>query len=154
MKILMVCLGNICRSPMAEGILRRRAQQAGLTITTDSAGTSSNHVGQAPDHRATQTMRAYGIDITDLRARQFTASDLDHFDRIFAMDSSNLEDIRELAVNDQQLKKVSLLMDLVPNGPVRNVPDPYYGGQEGFDQVFRMLDQACTVLVEQLRDRG
>ncbi|MCC7502260.1 MAG: low molecular weight phosphotyrosine protein phosphatase [Flavobacteriales bacterium] len=154
MKILMVCLGTICRSPMAEGILRRRAQQAGLSVTTDSAGTSSNHVGQAPDQRATQAMRAYGIDITDLRARQFNVSDLDSFDRIFAMDSSNLDDIRELAGNDVQLRKVSLLMDLIPNGRVREVPDPYYGGQEGFDEVFRMLDQACSVLVEQLRTRG
>ena len=154
MKILMVCLGNICRSPMAEGILRRRAQQAGLVITIDSAGTSSNHMGQAPDQRAAQAMRAYGIDITDLRARQFTSADLDGYDRIFAMDNSNLDDIRELAVNDDQLKKVSLLMDLVPNGPARNVPDPYYGGQEGFDEVFRMLDQASSLLVEELRTRG
>jgi protein-tyrosine phosphatase len=154
MKILMVCLGNICRSPMAEGILRHRAQQAGLEVATDSAGTSDNHVGQAPDHRAQRAMRAHDMDISDLRARQFTSADFHHFDLILAMDTDNLGDVLDLAPDDGLAAKAKLIMDLVPGHHHRSVPDPYYGGAEGFEQVHGMLDEACAVLIEQLRDRG
>jgi protein-tyrosine phosphatase len=154
MKILMVCLGNICRSPMAEGILRHRAQEAGLDLSTDSAGTSGYHIGEAPDHRATRALQGHGIDISDLRARQFTSSDFQRFDLIFAMDTSNLDDMLELASTDALAAKAKLVMDLVPENALRSVPDPYYGGHEGFEQVYHMLDEACIALVQQLQARG
>lgn len=154
MKILMVCLGNICRSPMAEGIVRHRAAQAGLNLTTDSAGTSGYHVGEAPDHRATHALHGHGIDISDLRARQFTSADFERFDLIFAMDASNLQDMRELASSEALAAKAKLIMDLVPEHPLRSVPDPYFGGPEGFEQVYRMLDEACIALVQHLQARG
>jgi protein-tyrosine phosphatase len=154
MKVLMVCLGNICRSPMAEGILRQRAADAGVAVSTDSAGTSDNHVGQAPDPRAGRTMQAHGMDISDLRARAFRADDFHHFDLILAMDEDNLSDVRQLAPSRELAAKARLIMDLVPGHRHRSVPDPYYGGAEGFEQVHDMLDQACAVLLDQLRDRG
>lgn len=151
MKILMVCLGNICRSPMAEGILRARAQERGLTVFTDSAGTSDNHVGEAPDPRAQAAMRRHGMDIADLRARQFQADDLHRFDLILAMDASNLRNILRVDRNAASSSKVKLIMDLVPDHPQREVPDPYFGGDEGFDQVHRQLDTAINALLDDIQ---
>jgi protein-tyrosine phosphatase len=154
MKILMVCLGNICRSPMAEGILRHRAAEAAMSVSTDSAGTSDNHVGQAPDPRAMRTMQGHGMDISDLRARAFSADDFHRFDLILAMDADNLNDVLQLAPSEELAAKARLIMELVPGHQHRSVPDPYYGGTEGFEQVHDMLDKACAVLIDQLRDRG
>lgn len=148
MKILTVCLGNICRSPMAEGILRHRAQERDLTIVTDSAGTGDYHVGEAPDRRAQAAMRRYGIDISDLRARQFTVSDFDRFDLILAMDISNLRNISRLAPDARLAAKARLVMDHAPGHPEREVPDPYFGGDEGFDHVYRMLLEACDRVLD------
>lgn len=151
MKILTVCLGNICRSPMAEGVLRHRAAAAGLTILTDSAGTSHFHSGEAPDRRAQAAMRRQGIDISDLRARQVSAADFEGFDLLLAMDASNLRDLHAIAPTDALRTRARMMMDFAPGHALREVPDPYYGGDEGFDEVFHMLDEAVAGLIAQIR---
>jgi protein-tyrosine phosphatase len=153
-RILMVCLGNICRSPMAEGVLRHLVRERGLAVTTDSAGTSGHHRGEAPDRRAVRAMQRHGIDISDLRARQFVVDDLHRFDRILVMDEQNLADILALAPSPELAAKVSLIMDLAPERAGLSVPDPYYGGDEGFEAVYRMLDEACAVLAADLVRHG
>ncbi len=150
MKILTVCLGNICRSPMAEGILRHLARERGLTLITDSAGTSDYHVGEAPDPRAQAAMRRKGMDIGDLRARQFVAADYTHFDVILAMDASNLRNMHALAPNADLASKARLVMEHAPHHPLREVPDPYFGGDEGFDAVHAMLTEALSALLDDL----
>lgn len=148
MKVLMVCLGNICRSPLAEGILQTKVQSQGLDWEVDSAGTGAWHVGELPDPRSVQVARENGIDITYQRARQFQVQDLDNYDLIFAMDQSNLANILRKAHTSAQEKKVHLIMNQVdPNANI-SVPDPYYD-DDGFEQVFAMLDQACDRIIEQ-----
>lgn len=151
MKILLVCLGNICRSPMAEGILRHMVRAGGLDWTIDSAGTSGHHAGEAPDRRAQQAMAQRGMDISDLRARQVRRADFGAFDLVLAMDRSNLEDLRSLAPDPERAAKVKLIMDFLPGNPQREVPDPWYGGPEGFAQVHDMLALACTKLIADAR---
>jgi len=153
-KILLVCLGNICRSPMAEGVLRAKAMERRLPITTDSAGTSSYHAGEAPDHRAQAAMRRHGIDISDLRARPFTAQDFERFDLLLAMDADNLRDMRKQAPNAALAQKAQLIMDHAPLHPERSVPDPYYGGDLDFEHVYGMLDEACENLLNELSAHG
>jgi protein-tyrosine phosphatase len=145
MKVLMVCLGNICRSPLAEGILKHKAQQAGLDWQVDSAGIGGWHAGELPDLRSIAVAQKHGIDITDQRARKFKASDLDTFDLILAMDNENYEDILRHAKTHEQRKKVDMIMNF--SRPQRNeiVPDPYYDGR--FQLIFNMLDEACGVIV-------
>ncbi len=150
MKILTVCLGNICRSPMAEGVLRHLAEQRGLTIETDSAGTGNYHVGEAPDRRAVAAMRQNGIDISDLRARQFDPADVDRFDLLLAMDADNLRNMERVAPVPHFHAKTKLMMDFAPKHPEREVPDPYFGEDEGFDQVYRMLVEACNAVLDQV----
>jgi protein-tyrosine phosphatase len=150
MRILLVCLGNICRSPMAEGVLRHLARERGLTIETDSAGTGDYHVGEAPDRRAQAAMRRRGMDISDLRARQFTAADYDRFDLLLAMDAANLRDMRMLAPTEAHARKAMLIMDHAPEHPLREVPDPYFGDDDGFDAVFAMLHTAGQRLLDGL----
>ncbi len=146
MKILMVCLGNICRSPLAEGILKAKAAAYGLDWQVDSAGTSSWHVGELPDKRSIATARQHGIDITDQRARQLRPADLDTYDLILAMDRNNLRDILRLAQNERQRQKVRLVMEFVdPNQP-SDVPDPYWD-DDGFEQVYQMLEQAAEGII-------
>lgn len=151
MRILMVCLGNICRSPMAEGVLRHLARERGLSITTDSAGTGDYHVGEAPDHRAQAAMRRQGLDISDLRARQVTPEDFDRFDLLLAMDGDNLRHMLRLAPSPAHAAKARLIMDHAPGHTLREVPDPYFGGEEGFDAVLDMLMEACTNLLNDVR---
>ncbi len=148
MRILMVCLGNICRSPMAEGILKTKIRNRGLNWEVESAGTGSWHIGELPDPRSITQSAKYGIDITDQRARQFTQSDLETYDLILAMDHSNYNDILQLANNDGHKEKVRMIMDMVHPEASISVPDPYWD-DDGFDQVFRMLDEACERLIEQ-----
>lgn len=153
MKILMVCLGNICRSPIAEGILRHKLQvMKNEDVKTDSAGTSNFHVGEQPDARMRMTAVKNGMDISDLRARQFVQSDFDEFDLIYAMDNANKMDILKLARNDADRAKVKLILDEIYPGENREVPDPYYGGDEGFQQVFDMLDDATDQLIARYVD--
>ncbi|MBK9416104.1 MAG: low molecular weight phosphotyrosine protein phosphatase [Flavobacteriales bacterium] len=151
MRILLVCLGNICRSPMAEGILRERARQRGLVVITDSAGTSDHHVGEAPDPRAQAAMERQGMQIGDLRARQYHPDDLRTFDLILAMDANNLRDILHVNTDPSLAPKAKLMMDLVPIRTERDVPDPYFGGDDGFDHVFRMLDSAVNSLLDDVQ---
>ncbi len=146
----MVCLGNICRSPMAEGILRARIEEAGKKVIVDSAGTSDYHTGESPDFRAIRTLEKRGIDISGLSARQFTVKDFDDFDFIYAMDASNLMNILSLARNDEDRKKVSLILNISHPDSNRSVPDPYYGGMEGFDEVFKLLNEASILLLSKL----
>lgn len=144
----MVCLGNICRSPIAEGILRHKLRLMKNTdILTDSAGTSNFHTGEAPDTRMRMTAVRNGMDISDLRARQFCTDDFDDFDLIYAMDLNNKKDILSLARNDDDVKKVKLILDELYPGENREVPDPYYGGDDGFQDVFDMLDEATDQLI-------
>jgi protein-tyrosine phosphatase len=146
-KILMVCLGNICRSPLAEGILRMKAEQAGLNLQIDSAGTSNYHTGECPDQRTIQNALKHNVDVSKLKARQFTISDYDNFDHIFAMDSSNYSDIISLARNENDKRKVELILDKVYPGSQMSVPDPYFGGEQGFEHVYILLDKACDEII-------
>ena len=147
MRVLMVCLGNICRSPLAEGILKHKVEQHGLDWHVDSAGTGNWHVGELPDHRSIATARQYDIDITYQRARQFRTADFEHFDRIFVMDTQNYRDVLRLAQNDAQREKVQLILDLTHPGENRSVPDPYWD-DDGFEHVFQLLDAACGKLIQ------
>ena len=141
MKILMVCLGNICRSPMAEGIMRNLG---GNKVEVDSAGTASYHIGLQPDKRMIATAIDHGIDISNLRARQFQSDDFNSFDLIFSMDSSNYRNIISLAKNDNDKQKVKMILDN------SNVPDPYYGGDEGFEHVYQLLNEACQNFINNI----
>ena len=147
MKILMVCLGNICRSPLAEGILKNKLLERGLDWTVDSAGTGFWHIGEPPDPRSVSTAKKYGLDISRQRARQIRPADLKEYDLILAMDSSNYQDILRLADNGRQKSKVEMILNYVDPGSNRNVPDPYWN-DDGFDQVFRMLEEACDKVIE------
>lgn len=147
-KILMVCLGNICRSPLAEGILQSKLPKDKFLV--DSAGTGGWHSGELPDKRSIETAKNKGLDITNQRARQFKTSDFDTFDHIYVMDMSNYKNVLSLSQNEIQKSKVKLILnELFPNENVE-VPDPYYGGQNGFEQVYEMLDKACDIIAEKL----
>lgn len=147
-KIVMVCLGNICRSPLAEGILRSKLPNPIFTI--QSAGTAHWHIGKKPDDRSIAVAKKNGIDISHQRGQQFTASFFDTFDYIFVMDQSNYENVLALAQTAEHKQKVKLLLNELFPGENVDVPDPYYGLANGFDQVYQMLDQACEVLAQRL----
>lgn len=147
MRILMVCLGNICRSPLAEGILQAKADELGLDWVIDSAGTGNWHRGEQPDRRSIQVARKYGIDISRQRARQFHQDDFEKFDLILAMDGSNKRDIERLAKTETDRIKVKLFLDILYEGENRGVPDPYYD-DDGFEHVFKLIDLACEKLVQ------
>jgi protein-tyrosine phosphatase len=149
MKILMVCLGNICRSPLAEGIMQNKADEAGLNWTVDSAGTGSWHIGEGPHPLSQKTALHYGINIGHQRARRFRPNDPQDFDRIFFMDEDNLRDARQIAGQQWQAHKASLLMDLVHPGKKMAVPDPYYGDESGYHTVFQMISEACDAFIAQ-----
>ncbi|MCF8244864.1 MAG: low molecular weight phosphotyrosine protein phosphatase [Saprospiraceae bacterium] len=150
MKILMVCLGNICRSPLAEGIMQHKITASGLDWQVDSAGTGAWHVGEQPDSRSIATARQHGIDITRQRARQLKPHDLDRFDLVLAMDSQNYRDILGLATTKAQEDKVLLIMNFVAPDRNQAVPDPYWN-DNGFEQVFEMLEAACGMVVEKFK---
>ena len=147
-KILMVCLGNICRSPLAEGILASKLPADKFLV--DSAGTGSWHVGHAPDKRSISTAQKNGLDICNQKGRQFSRADFDTFDYIFVMDNSNYNDVIHLAQNETQKSKVQLILNSIFPGDNVDVPDPYYGVVNGFDQVYQILDEACEVIAEKL----
>jgi protein-tyrosine phosphatase len=150
-KILMVCLGNICRSPLAEGILASKLPKDKFTV--DSAGTGSWHIGHAPDERSIAVAKKNKLDISKQKGRQFTASDFDFFDYIYVMDNSNYSDVMELSKNQEQKNKVQLILnELFPNENV-DVPDPYYGVPNGFDAVYKMLDEVCELIALKLIEK-
>jgi protein-tyrosine phosphatase len=147
MKILFVCLGNICRSPLAKGIMADKIKKLGLNVETDSAGFESFHRGEPADPRSVAVADAHGIDLSGHLARMFTVRDFDHFDLIYVMDRTNYNDVMGLARDNEDENKVDFILNLVNPGENRQVPDPWYGGNEGFEMVFRMLDEACGQLV-------
>jgi protein-tyrosine phosphatase len=150
-KILMVCLGNICRSPLAEGILASKLPKDKFKV--DSAGTGSWHIGNAPDVRSIAVAKKNKLDISKQKGRQFTASDFDFFDYIYVMDNSNYNDVMKLSKNQEQKNKVQLILnELFPNENV-DVPDPYYGVPNGFDAVYKMLDEACDLIATKLIEK-
>ncbi|MBL7813733.1 MAG: low molecular weight phosphotyrosine protein phosphatase [Saprospiraceae bacterium] len=145
MKVLMVCLGNICRSPLAEGILKHKVQNLGLDWLVDSAGTGSWHVGELPDRRSIAVAKKYGIDITDQRARHFKPKDLDAFDLILVMDRDNYSDVVRQAKTELQKEKVQLIMNFVYPNSQTIVPDPYYDNR--FELVYELLNEASDALI-------
>jgi len=147
-RILMVCLGNICRSPLAEGILKSKAFLKNVEV--DSAGTGDYHVGGLPDKRSIAIAKEYNLDITDQRARQFSVADFDNFEIIYAMDNSNHTNIFKLARNEKDKQKVKLILNEVFPDENLDVPDPYTGGKHGFATVYVMLEQACEIIANKL----
>ena len=144
----MVCLGNICRSPLAEGILKNKTQD--LDVYVDSAGTASYHVGNLPDSRSIEIANKNGIDLTDQRARQFSEKDFDDFDKIYAMDTNNYSNIISLARNQSDRDKVDVILNELTPKSYDSVPDPYYGAGDGFQVVYDMIDNACDAIVGKL----
>lgn len=147
----MVCLGNICRSPLAEGLLASKLPKNKFYV--DSAGTGDYHVGKKPDQRSILTAQKNGLDISRQKARQFTLDDFDYFDYILVMDSSNYEDVIRLAQNDAQKQKVEMILNHLFPGENVDVPDPYYGLQNGFDMVYDMLEETCEILAKKLIEK-
>jgi protein-tyrosine phosphatase len=150
MKILMVCLGNICRSPLAEGIMKEKLKKYNLKGEVDSAGTSGYHAGSLPDPRSMKTALEHGIDIAYQRSRRFTKEDFDKFDLIFAMDDYNYTDLVEMARNKDDVKKISMLMDISYPGQMKSVPDPYYGAGDGFKTIYDMMNEGCEAIAKKL----
>ncbi|HTH83189.1 MAG TPA: low molecular weight protein-tyrosine-phosphatase [Mucilaginibacter sp.] len=144
MKILMVCLGNICRSPLAEGIMQHLADKEGLNWKIDSAGTGNWHIGEAPDRRSVSTAKAHGIDISKQVCRLFKVADFDNFDYILAMDKSNFLNVLALARNEEDVKKVKLLLG------DKIVPDPYYDDKQ-FEPVFNLIEEGCNAFINQYK---
>ena len=153
MRILMVCLGNICRSPIAEGILKHKAKEQGLDWTIDSAGTESYHIGEAPHRFSQKICKKHGIDISDQRARRFTREDFEFYDKIYALADDVFEEIRRIGGMQADLSKVDLLLNELHDNCNASVPDPWYGGEDGYLPVFRMIDQACEAIVSRYSTR-
>lgn len=147
MKILMVCLGNICRSPLAEGILKAKAEAKGLDWQIESAGTSGFHINEKPDRRSIKIAAANGIDISKQRSRPFVPEDYDEYDIIYAMDSSNYKELLLVTRTEEDRAKLEFIMNEIEPAHNINVPDPYYG-EYGFETVFNMLDRACEGVLE------
>jgi len=144
----MVCLGNICRSPLAEGILKSKLNPDFYIV--DSAGTSAYHIGELPDHRSIAIAKKNGIDISNQRARKFIANDFNEFDLIYAMDIENYHNICSLSTNKSNLLKVKLILNEINPLKDLSVPDPYYGGDYGFENVYEMLDKACSIITKNI----
>jgi protein-tyrosine phosphatase len=151
-RILMVCLGNICRSPLAEGILQEKLDRNGISnIEVDSAGTSAYHIGEKPDARTIENARKHGFEVSHLVARQFTVHDFDAFDKIYVMDQSNLKNVLELARNEHDQSKVEMILNVIHPGLNMPVPDPYFGGEPGFENVLNLLDEATDKIINNIK---
>ncbi|HLS29240.1 MAG TPA: low molecular weight protein-tyrosine-phosphatase [Flavobacteriaceae bacterium] len=148
-KVLMICLGNICRSPLAEGLLKSKVDPKKVFV--DSAGTSDYHIDKEPDQRSIDVAKKNNIDISEQRCRQFTTADFDEFDYIYVMDKSNYENIIKLARNEADKEKVILILNELYPGENKEVPDPYFGGTDGFDKVYDMLDKTTEIIAEKIQ---
>ena len=151
--VLFVCLGNICRSPAAEAIFINLIEKKKLTdgFIVDSAGTGSWHIGSAPDKRSIEVADKHGIDIRHQKARQFTNHDFNKFDHIYVMDKSNFSDVVRLASTQNDVDKVKLILQHVNSENPPSVPDPYYGGNDGFENVYQLLDAACQKIIDKIK---
>jgi len=154
-KVLFVCMGNICRSPMAEGVFRRMLEGAGLVeqVYVDSAGTHSYHIGTPPDSRSQATALSRGVDLRDIRARRVAAADFVEFDYLLAMDRANYQDLLAACQDAELRSRIRLFMDFAPALPEREVPDPYYGGPTGFERVMDLVEEGAQGLLLHLRER-
>jgi protein-tyrosine phosphatase len=153
-RVLFVCMGNICRSPTAHGVFEALVRSQGLAqlIEVDSAGTHAYHVGELPDRRSQEVAQQRGLDLDYQRARRVASDDMAEFDYILAMDEANLEDLRQICPEPFQ-EKLTLFMSFAPHYGQREVPDPYYGGEQGFERVFDMVEEASKGLLEVIRSR-
>lgn len=151
MKLLMVCLGNICRSPLAEGIMKKKLADAGLDWYVDSAGTNGFHIGEAPHFLSQKVAMLHGIDISSQRARQFVKEDIQTFDRIYIMAKEVLYEMEDICGTLLPSEKVMYLMDAVFPGEEKDVPDPWYGPEPGYHEVFGMIEKACEAIVSENR---
>ena len=147
-KVLMVCLGNICRSPLAEGIMRQRAAEKGIACEVNSAGTGNWHIGEAPHPSSQKVALLNKVDISGQRARQFCASDMRDYDKIFFMDEQNLRDARQMAGKHWDAARAALLLEALPHKTDKNVPDPYFGGWSDYLEVYKLIDEAVCSLLE------
>jgi protein-tyrosine phosphatase len=147
MKILMVCLGNICRSPLAEGVLKHKAKEAGLTWQIDSAGTNGYHVGEPPHHLSQKVAKLNGIDICEQRARRFVKEDFDRYDKIYAMADDVIDDIRRIAKDKYDPSKVDLFMNELHPDKNYSVPDPWYGHEPGYHEVYKMINDVSDAII-------
>jgi protein-tyrosine phosphatase len=152
LRILMVCLGNICRSPMADGLLRKKVKEHELNVYVDSAGTADYHIGSAPDSRMTETARLRGTEIGTLKARQFKSSDFHDFDLIYVMDESNLNNVMKLSQNYSDNQKVKFILDEIYPNQNMPVPDPYYGTSNDFISVYQLLDEVTDAIIQKIKD--
>lgn len=154
-RVLFVCMGNICRSPMAEGVFRRMLEGVGLSrmVHVDSAGTHSYHIGAPPDTRSQMTASRRGVDLRGLRARQVTVEDFVEFDYVLAMDRDNFEHLLTLCQDLELRRRIQLFMDFAPDLPEREVPDPYYGGPTGFERIMDLIEEAAQGLLIHIRER-
>jgi protein-tyrosine phosphatase len=148
MKILMVCLGNICRSPLAEGILQQKVAEAGLDWMVESAGTNHCHTGEAPHRLSQKVALQHGINISRQRARDFAKTDFEQYDKIYALAADVVDDIKRIAGKHFDAAKIDLLLNELYPGQERDVPDPWYGPEPGYHEVFALIDKACTAIVE------
>jgi protein-tyrosine phosphatase len=146
--VLMVCLGNICRSPLAEGILKSKVDPEKVRV--DSAGTGDYHIDDIPDSRSIAVAKRYGLDISNQLGRQFQSEDFDRFDLIYVMDNFNFADVISLARNEEDKRKVHLILNEVFPGENVDIPDPYQGGDQGFENVYKMLEEACGIIATKL----
>ena len=145
----MVCLGNICRSPLAEGILKSKTKN----LEVDSAGTAGYHIGKQPDFRSIDIAKKHDIDLTSQRARQFSTRDFDDFDKIYVMDNDNYSKIISLARSQEEIDKVDLILNEIYPEEYKSVPDPYYGGDEGFQNIYNLLENSCEVIAKKYETR-
>lgn len=149
--VLMVCLGNICRSPVADGLLRKKVKDLDIDVEVDSCGTAGYQIGESPDERSQANALENGLDISMLRARQLQVSDFDEYDMILCMDRSNLQNVLSISRSAVDEQKVSLILDRIHPGQENEVPDPYFGGDHGFQEVFDLLDKATDRIMDELK---
>ena len=149
-KVLMVCLGNICRSPLAQGILEKKSKESNINIQVDSAGTGGWHVGSSPDLRSINVAKKYNIDISHQKSRKFSTYDFKEFDKIYVMDTSNYRDLIRLCSNEKECNKIELILKNIDPENNLSVPDPYYGEKDGFENIYSILEKACPKIINEI----